>query len=214
MPCKRQSRPGRPPPSVRCGPQPIPPQPIPSQPIPPLRGGLPIEDLCIGHLVPLLPSPTPAPHPRPTAWSNESGQGLILGVLFLGLVLVVMLTVPGLALGYAEHADVQSAADAAALACATGATTIDLVDVRGVVYQRIVSVNPRSGPQAAAAAWGRNLAFWPVETLAFAAMASGADCTVAVEVRSTIPILSILGPGRGGLHWRTTAEAKAYAVPP
>ena len=68
----------------------------------------------------------------------ESGQALVLGVLFLGLVMILLLVVPALAIAYAEHAGVQSAADAAALACASRATITQYVDARGEVYKETV----------------------------------------------------------------------------
>ena len=146
------------------------------------------------------------------AWHAESGQALVLGVLFLGLVLILLLVVPGLAIGYAEHAGVQSAADAAALACASRATTTEYVDARGEVYRETVAVNPTAGPEAAATAWGNNLAYWPLRTVSFAALPAGAHCTVHVEVRSTIPILRLLH--RVPFEFGTTAQAKAYLTPP
>ena len=126
--------------------------------------------------------------------------------------MVLLLVVPGLAIAYAEHAGVQSAADSAALACASRATTTEYVDARGEVYRETVAVDTTTGPEAAAAAWGDNLAYWPLQTVSFAAIPSGAHCTVQVQVRSTIPILRILH--RGPLEFGTTAQAKAYLTPP
>ena len=126
--------------------------------------------------------------------------------------MILLLVVPGLAIAYAEHAGVQSAADAAALACASRATTTEYVDARGEVYRETVAVDTTTGPEAAAAAWGDNLAYWPLQTVSFAAIPSGAHCTVQVQVRSTIRILRILH--RGSLDFGTTAQAKAYLTLP
>jgi len=147
-------------------------------------------------------------------WRAEGGQGLVLGVLFLGLVLIFMVTVPGLGIAYAEHAGAQSAADAAALACATEGTITTSVDARGVIYGRTVAVDPDAGPRAGAVTWGRNLAYWPLATVSFAATPTGADCTVRAVVRSQLPLLSLLRAGQRGLRWGVSAEAKAYATPP
>jgi uncharacterized membrane protein len=146
--------------------------------------------------------------------AGQAGQGLVLGVLFLGLVLMLMLVVPGLAIGYAERAGVQSAADAAALACAAQATVTQYVDARGNVYGTTVAVDPSAGPLSAAAAWVANLRWWPVRTLAFAATPSGADCTVAAEIEATIPSLRLLGSGRESYQWAVSAHARAYAAAP
>ena len=126
--------------------------------------------------------------------------------------MILLLVVPGLAIAYAEHSGVQSAADAAALACASRATITQYVDARGVVYRETVAVNPTAGPVAAASAWGNNLAYWPLQTVSFAALPAGAHCTVQVQVRSTIRILLILH--RGPFEFGTTAQAKAYLTPP
>ena len=148
------------------------------------------------------------------AFRAESGQALVLGVLFLGLVLILLLVIPGLAIGYAEHAGVQSAADAAALACASRATITQYVDARGEVYKETVAVDTTAGPEAAATAWGDNLAYWPLQTVSFVAIPDRAHCTVQVEVRSTVPILQILSRGRQTFEFGTTAQAKAYITPP
>lgn|GEM_PF-6651543 len=149
-----------------------------------------------------------------TARASEAGQTLALGVLWLALGVFLLLAVPALAMGYAEHAGVQSAADAAALACASRATITSYVDARGEVYQQTAAVNASTGPPAAAAVWGDNLAYWPLQTVSFAAIPSGAHCTVRVEVRSTIPLLDILHPGRRGFEFGTTAAARAFITPP
>lgn len=137
-----------------------------------------------------------------------------MGVLFLGLVLIFMLAIPGLAIGYALRAGASSSADAAALACASQATITNYVDARGHVYQETAAVDSTAGPQAGATAWGNNLWYLPLKTVSFAATASGADCTVEAVVQATIPILQLLGSGRQTYQWTTYAEAKAYITPP
>lgn len=150
---------------------------------------------------------------RAQALAAEDGQVLVLGVLFVALGLVAMLVVPGLAIGYAEHAGVQSAADASALACASQARITEYVDARGEIYQETVAVNKTLAAQAGAVVWGDNVAFWPVRTVFFAAVPAGAHCTVQVEVRSTLPVLQLVGSDARTLRFGTTAEARAYLTP-
>ncbi len=143
----------------------------------------------------------------------ELGQGLALGVVFLSMVLLLMLLVPGLAIAYADRAEVQSAADAAALACAGRTIVTDLVDARGDVYGRTVAVDGAAGPHAAARAWAENLTRWPVHTLSFVATVQQAHCTVWVAVRAAVPLLRLLGRPGGGLVLRAVSEARALPVP-
>ena len=139
---------------------------------------------------------------------DEAGQALVLTVLFMGLVVVAVFAAVGLGLGYADHAGAQSAADAAATACATQGVITKTVDARGTIYSETVKVNPETAPGAAAQAWGRNIAYWPVRTEAFAAVASGAHCTVSAWVRARIGVLGLLGRNR--VAWTVEAKAKAY----
>lgn len=143
--------------------------------------------------------------------SGEGGQTLVLGALFLSLILALLLVVPALGIGYAERAAVQSAVDAAALACAAQAQVTRYVDARGAVYGESALVPPVSGAVAAAEAWGVNLAYWPLRTIAFAATASGAECLVRVAAGSAIPSLGRLGRRR--ILLSATAAARAYPQP-
>ena len=142
----------------------------------------------------------------------ELGQGLALGVIFLSMVLLLMLLVPGLAIAYADRAELQSAADAAALACAGRTVVTDLVDARGDVYARTVIVDGVAGPWAAAQAWADNLTRWPVHTLSFLATVRQAHCTVSVAVRAAVPLLRLMGRPEGGLVLRVVSEARALPV--
>lgn len=144
---------------------------------------------------------------------GELGQGLALGVVFLSMVLLLMLLVPGLAIAYADRAQVQSAADAAALACAGRTIVTDLVDARGDVYARTVAVDGVAGPRAAAQTWADNLTRWSVHTLSFVATVHQAHCTVAVAVRAAVPLLRLLGRPGGGLVLRAVSQARALPVP-
>lgn len=143
---------------------------------------------------------------------GEAGQALVLGALFVSLTLVLLLAVPALGLGYAERAAVQSAADAAALACAAGAEVTRYVDARGAVYGESAHISPVSGAVAAAEAWGINLAYWPLRTTSFSATASGAECLVRAEADSAIPAFGLLGRRR--ILLSATAEARAYPITP
>lgn len=149
-----------------------------------------------------------------SALGGESGQALVLGVLFLGLILILMLVVPGLAIGYALRAGTASAADAAALACASNATISQEVDARGHVYRQTVVVDAAVGPLAAATTWSRNLGHLPLTSVAFNAMASGPDCSVTGVVQATLPILHLLARGRQTYQWATYAEAKVQVTRP
>ena len=139
---------------------------------------------------------------------------MVLGVLFLGLLVIFILVVPGLAIGYALRAGAASAADAAALACAEQGTISRYGDARGQVYRETVAVDPVAGPQAGAAAWMSNLRSLPLQTVSFVAIPSGAACTVSATVQATVPILDLLGRGRQTYRWTTHAEAKAFVTPP
>jgi len=131
----------------------------------------------------------------------------VLGVLLLGIVLVVLGGVVGLALTVALRAGAQSAADAAAVACAARVTVATLVDARGVVYGTQVEVDAAAGPEAAAVVWGDNLALLPgLGTAAFAATPSGADCTVSAVVTGG-PASRL--PGGPPARWPVVAEAAA-----
>ncbi len=144
--------------------------------------------------------------------SSDSGQALVLGLLFIALVLVLMLAVPGLATGYADRAGVASAADAAALACASQAIVTQQVDARGNVYQTFATVDVASGPTAAAASWSVNLRRVPVRTVSFAATPSGPDCTVVAKVQASIGPLAVIA--RRTLTWSVRAEARTYVKAP
>lgn len=159
-------------------------------------------------------SPAPAVAEARVAARTESGQAFVLGALFLGLLSIFILVVPGLAIGYALRAGAASAADAAALACAEQGTILRDQDARGDVYQESVAVDAVAGPQAGAVTWINNLGHLPLQTVSFAAVPSGADCTVTAVVQATLPILALLGHGRRTYRWTARAEAKAYVTPP
>ncbi len=133
-------------------------------------------------------------------------------LLTLGLCVLLALAAVGVGLGYAEHAAVQSAVDAAALACAGQIATVRQVDARGTVYLETVTVRPSAGLDAATVAWTANMIALPVGLLAFSASAQGATCTVAVTVRSLIPSLLILK--RFAVVWSASAEARSIPASP
>lgn len=145
---------------------------------------------------------------------EEVGQALVLAVLWLALGGLLLLTVPGLAITYAERAAAQSAADAAALACAAQATVTRTFDARGMVYSEVAVVRALAGPAAAATAWGLNVALIPLQTVTFAATPSGSYCRVEVAVHSTLPAFSLLSPARHGLGFVVSALARAYVTAP
>lgn len=130
----------------------------------------------------------------------------------LGLLIVALVAVPGLALGYFLRASAASAADAAALACASQAVVTQEVDARGVVYAREVAVDPVAGPAAAARAWAAALGRVPAaRTAAFAAQAAGAECRVRAAVGADFGLGGLLG--RVGFEVHVAADARAVAGP-
>jgi hypothetical protein len=140
----------------------------------------------------------------------EAGQALVLAVLVLALMVVVALGVAALGAALALRARVQSAADAAALACATQGEWTRWVDARGQVYRVRVAVRPRSGARAAVAAWDANLARVGVHTAALQTSVAGSTCRVVAAIRLRLPALRVLGRGQGVLRWSVVAEARAY----
>lgn len=143
----------------------------------------------------------------------ERGQALVLGTLLLGVLLVLLLAVPALALVFAVRAGAASAADAAALACASQAEVTVELDARGAVYGREAAVDPAAGSAAAALTWSANAAgVRGLRTIAFAASAAGADCTVRAQVAVADAALAALGWPRFEIG--VSAEARAYAVAP
>ena len=130
----------------------------------------------------------------------------------LGLLILALVAVPGLALGYFLRAAASSAADAAALACASQAEVTTQVDARGVVYGRVVAVDPVAGPAAAARTWAAALRRVPAaHTAAFSARTAGAECLVRAAVGADFGLGGLLG--RAGFEVRVAADARALAAP-
>lgn len=140
--------------------------------------------------------------------ASESGQALVLGVWGVAIAVTVLLLGAAIGLVEAQHAAVQSAADAAALACASRATVARQVDARGVVYGVSVRVAADRGAVAAAAVWSANVDSLPVRTLQFQAVAVQASCRVraSVAARGWLGAL-VRSPGR---VWRVEAAAMAH----
>lgn len=121
---------------------------------------------------------------------QRPGQ-VAIAFLFLFPVLWFTLLLPfSYAWAAAARAVVHSAADAAALGCASQATITSQVDARGEVYGHKAAVDPTRGPQAAAAWWQRSMvqAGFPGLYLAhWSVSVSGAVCVVQVADNLTPP---------------------------
>lgn len=133
----------------------------------------------------------------------------MLAVLAAGLFGALAWAVVGIGIGYALHAAVQSAVDAAALDCASQAVVQRQVDARGQVYGESVEVPSIQGLRAAATAWAHNTPGLPLRLLALSVQADGPVCTVAVRVGVGVPV-TLLSLRSGG--WSATASAKAWPV--
>lgn len=151
---------------------------------------------------------------RGDAWGRDDGQALVLGVLLLGVGVLLTMAAVGIALGYVGHADAQSAADAAALACASQSAVVRWVDARGEVYTSRVEVLAGPGTAAAAAVWRTNVAPDPLATQSLVVQPSRAICAVQARVSMRLGVLGVLGRGHSRLSWVTVARARAYAQPP
>ena len=144
------------------------------------------------------------------AGDPERGQALVLEALVIGLVLIFLLPVSSLALVAAERAGTQTAADAAALACAGAADVWTVVDARGTVYAARVTVAARRGRDAAVRAWDANVRGWPLTTLGWSVAIGGAECRFRASVRAGVPLWRLLGRGTGPA-WHLTAAARAVS---
>ncbi len=141
---------------------------------------------------------------------SESAQALVLGVWGVAITVSVLLLGGAIGLLEAEHAAVQSAVDAAALACASRATVLRRVDARGVVYGESVRVAAARGAAAAATIWAANVRALPVQTLRFQTDAVQARC----RVRAMVATRGWLGTlmASSVRVWRVESEAVAHAA--
>ena len=171
--------------------------------------------MCFGadrslHLRGVARLPWPASAQRPQgagAARSEAGQALVLGLLMLAATMAGALAILGIATVVAMRAAAQSAADAAALACAADATLVRQVDARGVVYGVTAEVSA-GGPSAARAAWAANAKAWPLRVVSFHAVPSADTCAVSVRLAARIGALE--PAGGGSVTWTTSAVARAY----
>ncbi len=146
----------------------------------------------------------------PRGDGGESGQGLVLGVLGLGVLCWCLMLCGVVGLLVADRAAARVAADGAALACAARGWSVSLVDARGVVYGREVRLDQSSAQAAARAAWRQNLRGWPLQTQAFEVSTQGGLCAVRAQLQARIPFWPLI---RGGAPPQWAVVAQAVGVP-
>jgi len=141
---------------------------------------------------------------------DETGQAIVPAVVAIGLLIMLLWTLMAVAMALDEHTAVQSAVDAAALACASTADLRRTVDARGVIYAQTVEIPVAAGTSAARVVWDRNMLGHGVRLQSISVQARGDLCAVHVTVDTTM-LAIVLGRAASPLRWQ--AHAFAEAVP-